>query len=244
MKPNTEDLIEENDINTIFAEDPSKFIGEFVSSKYKVTRGYTNGTGKQLRLYYTKLEPIGEKKASICIVHGFGEHSGRFLDIAETFVNESFVVHLIDLRGFGYSGGPRGCSTIAELHSDIEVLLKQVSRDLPLFLYGHSLGGMLILSLALRNPELNLAGIITTSALIKFIKDRNLSAGKLFMIRMMGKALEDVVVNSMINPTALTKSHYHVKKSFGDRLMIPFLGMNMARNIIECTQYILPHAEE
>lgn len=89
-----------------------------------------------------------------------------------------------------YSGGPRGCCTIAELHLDVEVLLKQASRDLPLFLYGHSLGGMLILSLALRNPELNLAGIITTSALIKFPRDRTLPAHKVFMIRLIGKNLE------------------------------------------------------
>lgn len=143
-----------------------------------------------------------------------------------------------------YSGGPRGCSTIAELHMDIEVLLKQASRELPLFLYGHSLGGMLILSLALRNPELHIAGVITTSALIKFPRDRTLPPSKVFLIRLIGKSLEDVVVNSLINPTALTKNNYHIKKQFGDRLMIPFLGMNMARNIIECTEYIIPHANE
>lgn len=73
---------------------------------------------------------------------------------------------------------------------DVEVLLKQASKDLPLFLYGHSLGGMLILSLALRNPELNLAGVITTSALIKFPRDRSLPAHKVFMIRLIGKNLE------------------------------------------------------
>ena len=73
---------------------------------------------------------------------------------------------------------------------DVEVLLKQASRELPLFLYGHSLGGMLVLSLALRNPELNLAGVITTSALIRFPKDRSLPAHKVFMIRLIGKQLE------------------------------------------------------
>jgi len=93
----------DNDINTIFAEDKDKFIGEFVSEHYKVTRGYTNGNGRQLRLYYTKMEPTTTNKiATICIVHGFGEHSSRFLDMAEAFVKRSFVVHLIDLRGFGY----------------------------------------------------------------------------------------------------------------------------------------------
>lgn len=48
------------------------------------------------------MEPTQTKKiGTVCIVHGFGEHSGRFLDVAEAFVKKSFVVHLIDLRGFG-----------------------------------------------------------------------------------------------------------------------------------------------
>jgi len=52
----------------------------------------------------------------LCIIHGFGEHSGRFLHLADYFAKNNLVVHLIDLRGFGYSGGPRGTSTIEELH--------------------------------------------------------------------------------------------------------------------------------
>ena len=71
----------ETDINTIFAEDKTKFIGEFLSDNFKVIRGYTNGYGNCLRLYYTKLEPFNGKIASLCIVHGFGEYSGRFLHV-------------------------------------------------------------------------------------------------------------------------------------------------------------------
>jgi alpha-beta hydrolase superfamily lysophospholipase len=67
-----------------------------------------------------------------------------------------------------YSGGARGAANVQLLHQDIEILLKQARSDLPLFLYGHSMGGLLILSLAMRNPEINFAGIITTSALIGF----------------------------------------------------------------------------
>jgi hypothetical protein len=40
---------------------------------YKVMRGYIGGYGDELRLYYTKFDPP-TKKASLCIIHGFGEH--------------------------------------------------------------------------------------------------------------------------------------------------------------------------
>jgi alpha-beta hydrolase superfamily lysophospholipase len=43
---------------------------------------------------------------------------------------------------------------------DLEVLLRQVSKDLPLFLYGHALGGLLIITLIIRNPSLKTAGDI------------------------------------------------------------------------------------
>lgn len=58
------------------------------------------------------------------MIHGFGEHSSRFLDFAECFVQEGYIVHLIDLRGYGYSGGARGVSMMEEMMKDIEVCMK------------------------------------------------------------------------------------------------------------------------
>ncbi|KAL4488335.1 hypothetical protein ABPG72_019185 [Tetrahymena utriculariae] len=231
-----------DNINSIFDEDREKFIGEFTCKDYTIIRGYINGNGKQLRLYYTKLEPFAVKKATVCIIHGFGEHSGRFLHIADQLAKAGCVVQLMDLRGFGYSGGPRGASTIEELHQDIQVLLKQANKDLPLYLYGHSMGGLLVITLAMRNPVLNIAGVITTSALIGFPKDRKMNFFKAYLVKALGKKLEDIVINSMIHPTALTKNNEYIKKCFGDRLMIPFLGMNMAKSILEGTEYVLPNA--
>lgn len=59
-------------INDTFADD-AKFIGEFRCENYKVIRGYIGGYGDELRLYYTKFYP-STIKASLCIIHGFGEH--------------------------------------------------------------------------------------------------------------------------------------------------------------------------
>lgn len=76
----------------------------------------------------------------------------------------------------------------------------------------------------MRNPDLNIAGIITTSALLGFPKDRKMSMFKGYFVKMVGKKLEDIVVNSMIHPTALTKNNLYIRKCFGDRLMAPFIG--------------------
>ncbi|KRX08668.1 hypothetical protein PPERSA_07480 [Pseudocohnilembus persalinus] len=244
-------------------ENPDYFLGKFeLENIYTVQRGYVDGQGVQLRLYTTKFSPYGTKKASVCIVHGFGEHSGRFLSIADYFAKNGFEVHLIDLRGFGYSGGARGASELEKLHMDVETMIRSASTELPLqyytqivlqkynlliqlfqrFLYGHSLGGLVVLTLAMRNPDLNIAGIITTSALLGFPKDRKMSMFKGYFVKMVGKKLEDIVVNSMIHPTALTKNNLYIRKCFGDRLMAPFIGLSMAKSILEGTEYAIPNA--
>ncbi len=77
----------EDDINYIFSQDRSKFIGEFHTDEYKIIRGYLQGSGMHLRMYYTKVEPFKKKLATICIVHGLGAHSGRFMDVKIFAIN-------------------------------------------------------------------------------------------------------------------------------------------------------------
>ena len=80
-------------------------------------------------------------KASFALVHGICEHSGRYLGIAKALADENFVVHMVDLTGFGVSGGPRSGADFTQMQDDIAYLLKQVDESLPLFLMGHSMGG-------------------------------------------------------------------------------------------------------
>ncbi|KAM3139158.1 hypothetical protein pb186bvf_008756 [Paramecium bursaria] len=229
-------LKEQESINDYFKED-GRFIGEYIFPDYKVMRGYIGGYGDELRLYYTRFDPP-VRKASLCIVHGFGEHQGKFLHIADLFAKHNFVVHLVDLRGFGYSGGPRGSQTIQLLHMDVEVLLRQVSKDLPLFLYGHAMGGLLIVSLLIRNPHLKIAGVITTSPMFGFPQDRELKGFKYYAVKYLGHYLEDLVINIKTNPTALTKNNQHVQRYFEDKLMMPFLGIGMAQSILQTLQFV------
>lgn len=55
---------------------------------------------------------------------------------------------------------------------------------------------------------------------------------------------QDIVINSMVNPTALTKNDNYLQNVFGDRLMIPFLGLQMAGSILKATDYLKKHAKQ
>ena len=86
-------------------------------------------------------------KAIVCLVHGLGEHSGRYAHVAAALNDAGYALLGFDLRGHGKSGGPRGHTPSYEtLMDDIGRLLAEAGQRYPgqpQFLYGHSLGGNL-----------------------------------------------------------------------------------------------------
>jgi len=234
----------DEDINYSFAQDKENFVGQFQTDEYQLIRGYLEGSGVQLRLYYNKLEPFGDKLATLCIVHGLGEHCGRYMEMADHFAKQGFVVHMLDLRGFGQSGYPRANATLEELHKDIEVLLRQASKNLPLFIYCHSMGCGLTASLLMRNPYLSISGVIFTSGLFGFPIAKDMNWGRRNAVKFMSQHLGEVVLNIGINPTALSRNNFNVRKLFDDRLCIPIVGMTLARTLVDIIEYSVPNAHQ
>jgi alpha-beta hydrolase superfamily lysophospholipase len=110
----------------------------------------------------------GEPVATALIVHGLGEHAGRYDTVAEPLAAAGIDVHGYDHRGFGASGGPR---THVErwpiLHDDLQErveALRAASPDLPLILYGHSLGGLIACGYVLAERERPLPDLLVLSA--------------------------------------------------------------------------------
>ena len=93
-------------------------------------------------------------------------------------------------------------------------MLKQARQDLPLFLYAHSLGGLVTTKLLLERNTINVSGVILTSPLFGFPKDRKLPWAKVYTLKLIGGGLEDIIVNSMVNPTALTKNNKFIQTIF------------------------------
>ncbi|PWV97292.1 alpha-beta hydrolase superfamily lysophospholipase [Paenibacillus cellulosilyticus] len=110
----------------------------------------------------TSKPPVGV----ICLVHGMGEHHGRQDAIVRPLNEAGFTVFVYDQRGHGRSGGKRGhASSITHLTHDTEAVLAEARRrypELPLFLYGHSMGGNVAVNYALRH-ESGLAGLVLSS---------------------------------------------------------------------------------
>jgi alpha-beta hydrolase superfamily lysophospholipase len=92
-------------------------------------------------------EPVGKPWATALIVHGLGEHCGRYGNVAAPLAAAGIDTHACDLRGFGGSAGPRAyVDRWGQLHDDLEQLLTGLragDTGRPVILYGHSLGALL-----------------------------------------------------------------------------------------------------
>lgn len=119
-----------------------------------------------LELYYQSWQPEGEVRAVIAIVHGFGAHSGLFMDAAQHLLPLGYAIYAFDLRGHGRSPGQRGhINSWAELREDLHTFLTRIQERGPgcaYFLWGHSLGAAIVVDYALRFPQ-SLQGVILTA---------------------------------------------------------------------------------
>ena len=115
---------------------------------------------------FTRIESPRQPRACIVISHGFGEHSGRYEKLAQRLGELNLVVVRYDLRGHGRSQGKRGHASSYDMYlSDLGHaidLARERHPGLPTFIFGHSMGGALVLNYAIRRPD-KLSGVIASA---------------------------------------------------------------------------------
>ncbi len=115
--------------------------------------------------------PEGPPRAAVLLVHGYAEYSGRYDAPARRLAERGYVAYRYDQRGHGRTPGVRGYVRRFELLADdLEAAFRQARAlrpELPLFLYGHSMGGAVCLTCLLRHPELGAAGLLLSSPHIR-----------------------------------------------------------------------------
>lgn len=149
--------------------------------------------------------PQAPAKGVVVFVHGLGEHAGRYQQLARWCTAAGYAVWVYDQQGHGRSGGKRGHAIYPDLLTDVLQVLqlaRQRMPELPLYLYGHSMGGNLALAALLQYPDYQkeVKGIILASAWIKL-------AFKLLPLMVVGARLVGSVAPQFINKNHL-KLHW------------------------------------
>lgn len=148
----------------------------------------------------------GSAKGVVCLIHGFADHTMRFSHVAEHFTQQGFVFTAMDLRGHGKTDGKRGFTPDYDtLMKDIFQfinLVREKYKGLPLFLYGHSMGGNLAISYVLRYHPDYFKGVIITSPWLQLAF--NPPAIKVAVGRLIGKLLPSFTEKSEVDAQGLS----------------------------------------
>ncbi|RME49624.1 MAG: alpha/beta fold hydrolase, partial [Chloroflexi bacterium] len=100
-----------------------------------------------ISLFLRQWQPDDEPRAVLVLVHGLGEHAGRYPHLVETLLPQGYAVFGHDHRGFGSSGGRRGdLARFQDLIADLDQIVdlaREQHPALPVAMYGHSMGGVI-----------------------------------------------------------------------------------------------------
>lgn len=161
------------------------------------------------------------EKAIVCIVHGIGEHYGRYSEMAEHLCRQGFAVFAYDQRGHGKTEGKRGHSpSYSLLLDDVENIMKHarsIYPDLPLFLYGHSWGGNIVANFLLKRKTREIIGAILSSPWLEL--KVNLSPFLLSMVKFIHNIYPSLTQDNRVIPDLLSKNKEEVKAYVQDPLV-------------------------
>ena len=163
---------------------------------------------------------VEQSDNTIILIHGLGEHSGRYSILIEDFNKRNISVFAMDTRGHGQSSGKRGHSpSYLQLLDDIELFIEYVKKECPtqiFYLYGHSMGGHLVINYSLLKNTHFIKGIIATSPALRpaftppFLK---IVLGKIFQ-----KFIPSVTLNNGLDIDGVSRNADVIKAYENDPL--------------------------
>jgi len=202
-------------------------------------------TFDELQLFGQSWQPEGQSRAVVCLLHGIGEHGGRYAHVADALIQAGYVLFTFDLRGHGKSSGPRGHTPSYDaLMNDISSLLEVVNKQysqLPFFLCGHSLGGNLVLNYILRHKP-QLKGAIVTGPFLRLAFEP--PTFKMILGKVVAPLFPAFSQKSGLDTKILSHDTEAVHAYENDPLVHDYISARMFISVYQSGQWALEHASE
>jgi alpha-beta hydrolase superfamily lysophospholipase len=184
-------------------------------------------------------------RAAILLVHGLGEHSGRYEGWAARFCERGVAVLAFDLPGHGRSQGRWGVIPSPEkVYDTIDTLLREMKEafpGIPLFLYGHSLGGGIVLNYLIRRKP-DLKGAIVTSPWV--ILSETPPPFKVLLANVAGSLMPGMTQPSGLKTEYLSRDAEVVKAYRNDPLVHGLISAGLYRWMTTAAEETMARASE
>lgn len=183
-------------------------------------------------------------KAVVLLLHGMGEHSSRYNQyVIPELLQNSIGVLAFDNFGHGKSEGKRGHNpgyeAIMEVMDIMITKAKTIFGDLPIFLYGHSMGGNLVINYTLRNRS-EISGTIATSPFLKLAFQP--PGWKLFIGKLLQRLAPSITLPMELDVNQLSKDQEEVNKYRNDPLVHDKISPNFSFPIMEAGEWAIKNA--
>lgn len=202
------------------------------------------GGANGMELFYQCWQPEAPPRAILAIVHGFGEHGGRYMNVVNHLVPKGYAVYALDHRGHGRSPGKRGhINGWSEFREDVRAFLGMIQRSLagyPLFLMGHSLGGLVALEYALHYPE-GLAGVVASGPALA---QTGVSPALVFLSRILSALLPSFGINTGLDAAGVSRDPAVVKAYQEDPLVHSMATARLGTEMTAAQMWTLSHAAD
>lgn len=205
--------------------------------------GRTSADG--LRLHMQSWEPGGAPRAAVTLVHGFGEHGGRYRHLAAALTEAGFALLTGDNRGHGKSGGARGHTPSYEhIMDDVGALVSATTQrfpGVPQFIYGHSMGGNFTLNYVLRRRP-QLAGVVATGPWLRLAFDP--PRWQVALARVMDRAYPALIQDTGLNTEGLSRDPAVGAAYRADPLVHSKMSARLYMGVYTAGLWALEHAAE
>lgn len=185
-------------------------------------------------LYVQQWQPDTPPRGVIAVIHGWSDHGGRYGNLVDALLPQGYAVHALDLRGHGHAAGQRGhIFHWREYRGDVMAFLNTVQAehpDSPLFLFGHSLGGLIVMDYVIHHPDAPLSGIILSAPLLA---EPNVPRGLVLLGKLLSRVWPTFSLSPGADPKTLSRDEGVVQRYIDDPLVhslaTPRFSTEMAR---------------
>lgn len=188
--------------------------------------------------------PASGAWASVCICHGLGEHGGRYENLAQAFCREGVEVFAFDQQGHGQSPEDRGCvSSYSAMMDDVEAMLRWIESTgpTPVVLFGHSMGGNIVLNYALRKDK-SPACVISSSPMI--LATRPPARWMEAILRLVGRIAPNAKLQSNVRAEALMSDPEEQRQFYADDVFHSKLSLRLGTALLDTGAWLLDEADK
>ena len=205
---------------------------------------FTSRDGDNLALQEWPLPDAATQRGAVVLVHGLGEHAGRYDHVAQWLNAQGFLVRAYDQYGHGESSGPRGGlpaddRLLVDLADVVESTRLRLPKGLPLIALGHSMGGLVAARFVSLNPTLADGLVLSSPAL-----DPGLNAVQKLLLAVVPRLAPNLLVGNGLNADFISHDPAVVKAYRADPLVHDRISGRLAKFIADTGHLVVidaPH---